>query len=64
MHDMMNELGKQVTGIGKPQPGKDGKAEGTLDLVSASKLQQAMADMTGALNKTVIAIEQMAAERA
>ena len=31
-----------------------------VDLGSVSKLQLAMSDMTAALNKTVVAIEQMA----
>ncbi|MHC1785713.1 MAG: MotA/TolQ/ExbB proton channel family protein [Christensenellales bacterium] len=56
MHDMMRELGKQLTGITKTQ----GKGENVVDLASVSKLQIAMSDMTAALNKTVVAIQQMA----
>lgn len=56
MHDMMKELGKQLSGLAAPK----GKGENVVDLGSVSKLQQAMADMTSALNKTVVAIQQMA----
>ncbi len=56
MHDMMKELGKQLSGLASPK----GKGENVVDLGSVSKLQQAMADMTAALNKTVVAIQQMA----
>lgn len=56
MHDMMAELGKQLSGIALSK----GKGENVVDLGSVSKLQQTMADMTAALNKTVIAIGQMA----
>lgn len=54
MHDMMQELGRQLGALSK------GKGENVVDLGSVSKLQLAMSDMTAALNKTVVAIEQMA----
>lgn len=58
MHDMMTELGKQLGGLSHQQ-GK-GEKEALVDLGSVSRLQQAMTDMTAALNKTVVAIQQMA----
>ncbi len=59
MHDMMTQLGRQLAGMANTQ-GKDAKGNPVIDLTSISKLQQAMTDMTAALNKTVVAIEQMA----
>jgi len=59
MNDMMGQLGRQLAGMAGAQ-GKDAKGSPVIDLTGVSKLQQAMADMTSALNKTVVAIEQMA----
>ena len=56
MHDMMQGLAKQLGAIGRDQA----KGDQVVDLGSVSRLQQAMADMTSALNRTVVAIQQMA----
>ena len=58
MHDMMTELGKQLNGLHKAL--SKGQQDSVIDLTGISRLQQAMTDMTAALNKTVVAIQQMA----
>ena len=57
MHDMINKLGKQLAGYAAQPEGKGGQV---VELAGISKMQQAMADMTTALNRAVTAIEQMA----
>ena len=57
MHDMINKLGKQLAGYAAQSEGKGGQV---VELSGISKMQQAMADMTTALNRAVTAIEQMA----
>lgn len=61
MHDMMKELGRQLSDYSKAQQ-KDAKGE--VDLAGFSSMQQAMTDMTAALNKGLIALEQKAAQEA
>lgn len=59
MHEVMDKLAKQLSGLGAAgREGKGGAAP--LDLAAVSKMQQAMADMTAALNRAVTAVEQMA----
>ncbi len=66
LHDMVAEMGRQLSALAKAQ-GKKGEGEGdakggaVIDLSAMSKMQQAMADMTAALNRAVTAVEQYAA---
>jgi hypothetical protein len=61
MHDMMNELGRQLKEYAKPQ-GTDSKP--AAELTAISKMQQTMADMAAALNRAITAAEQKMAEGA
>ncbi len=61
MHDMMNELGRQLKEYAKPQ-GADSKP--AAELTAISKMQQTMADMAAALNRAITAAEQKMAEGA
>lgn len=58
MHDMMDKLGKQLAGYAAQSEGKGGHV---VELGGITKMQQAMTDMTAALNRAVTAVEQMAA---
>ncbi len=58
MHDMMDKLGKQLSEYAAQGDTKGGQV---VELAGISKMQQAMADMTAALNRAVTAVEQMAA---
>ncbi|NLB39542.1 MAG: hypothetical protein GX810_09925 [Clostridiales bacterium] len=58
MHDMMDKLGKQLSEYATQGDTKGGQV---VELAGISKMQQAMADMTGTLNRAVTAVEQMAA---
>ena len=61
MHDMMKELGRQLADYNKIQT-RDNKA--AVEVASVTRMQQAMTDMTSALNKTLIALEQKTAQEA
>ena len=58
MHDMMDKLGKQLAGYAAQS---EGKGSHVVELGGITKMQQAMTDMTAALNRAVTAVEQMAA---
>ncbi|NLC32414.1 MAG: hypothetical protein GX781_03860 [Clostridiales bacterium] len=61
MHDMMKELGRQLSEYSQSQP-KGTKGE--VELAGFTRMQQAMTEMTAALNKALIALEQKAAQEA
>ncbi|NLZ89603.1 MAG: hypothetical protein GX916_08900, partial [Clostridiales bacterium] len=58
MHDMMDKLFKQLSSMAQPEGSTKGGQ--VVELTAISKMQQAMADMTVALNRAVIAVEKLA----
>lgn len=63
LHDMVSEMGKQLKALAAalPKDTRESAAKGVaVDLSAMNKMQQAMADMTVALNRAVTAVEQMA----
>lgn len=61
MHDIMKELGRQLAEYNKLQA-KD--HQGELGLASVSRMQQTMTEMTSALNRAMIALDQKTAQEA